>query len=420
MNFRSRLPKLTILMIQKVFVIAILITIGFTPGYYFGVNNFRANYDDSLIVNISRENPPERGELDFSLFWRVWDMLDKQYFDKTKLDSSKMVYGAIRGMVAAVGDPYTVFLPPKENKVIQEDLQGEFGGVGIQIGFKGTQLAVIAPLPNSPAEQVGIQAGDLIAGIKDEEKGIDRGTVGITLPEAVQTIRGKKGSTVTLSLLRDETEELIVVDVVRDTIEVPSVILSFVGENEDIAHVQLLKFSGDTLDEWDEKVVELLTKPKLSGMILDVRNNPGGFLQGAVDLASDFLENGEVVVIEEDGNGNKQEFKVDRLGRFRSQKLVILVNKGSASASEILAGALRDQKKVPIVGQTTFGKGTIQESQQVNGEAGLHITFAKWLTPSGFWVNKGGIVPDIETENDPETEVDEQLEEAIRLLEKLK
>jgi len=319
-------------------------------------------------------------------------------------------------MVSAIGDPYTVFLPPSENKIVQEDLQGAFEGVGIQIGFKGTQLAVIAPLPGSPAELVGVREGDYIIAIVDLQKGIDRGTNGISLPEAVQAIRGPSGSTVTLTLLREGETEPIEVDIVRKSIDVPSVTHKFEGVDGRVAYVKVLKFSGETLSEWEAVVLDILKNPNVEGIIIDVRNNPGGFLQGAVDLASDFLEAGDVVVKEENADGSSEEFKVEKFGRFRNQNIVILVNGGSASASEIFAGALRDNKKIPLVGKTTFGKGTIQEPQQVDNGAGLHITIARWLTPSGIWVNDGGLVPDYELDDNPDTEEDEQLQEAIRLL----
>ncbi len=412
------MPKIRLLGLRRT-LIAIIIAGGtFSFGYILGSKGYQVSIEkeDSYNVSISRELPAERKDLEFSLFWRVWETLETKYFDKDKLIPSKMIYGAIKGMVAAVGDPYTVFLPPSENKVVQEDLQGSFEGVGIQIGFKGTQLAVISPLPDSPAEKAGAKAGDFIIGIRDEGKGIDRGTGGISLPEAVQAIRGPAGSTVTLTLLREDSVEPIEIDIIRASIEVPSVTLSFVGENENIAHVKILKFSGETLDEWEEVVIELLINPEVVGIIMDVRNNPGGFLQGAVDLSSEFLDTGALVVIEDSSDGGFEEFKVERIGRFKNQKVVILINGGSASASEIFAGALRDNEKIQLVGQTSFGKGTIQEPQQVDNGAGLHVTIARWLTPSGFWVDEGGLVPDVEVKDNPDTEEDEQLLKAIEIL----
>ena len=346
----------------------------------------------------------------------MWDSLDENYYDKTKIVDSEMIYGAIKGMVSALGDPYTVFLPPSENKVVQEDLSGSFEGVGIQIGFKDGQLAVIAPLPSSPAEGVGVEAGDYIVGIKDELKDIDTGTINMTLPEAVRIIRGPAGTIVTLSLLRNGNEESFGVDIVRKNIDIPSVVLTFEGPNENIAHIKILKFVAETESEWEEAVVEVIKKPGVDGVVLDLRNNPGGYLQSSVDVASEFLSNGTVVVTEQMANGEKYDFVVERIGRLLDMPTVVLINEGSASASEILAGALRDDKDIQLVGETSFGKGTIQEPQQLNNGSGLHVTVSKWLTPSGFWVNEGGLVPDVEIVDDTETDEDEQLLEAIKLL----
>jgi len=419
MNDKKLITRRTFSIIRKAFIVIFIISISYTFGYFVGLNGYQTSISEFPKVEINREMPVEKQTLDFSLFWRVWDTLHTKYFDKEKLVPSKLVYGAIQGMVASIGDPYTIFLPPPENKIVQEDLKGNFEGVGIQIGFKGTQLAVIAPLPDSPAQKAGVRAGDLIVGIVDEVKQIDRVTTGITLPEAVQAIRGPAKSKVTLILRRDGGANAIKAEITRESINVPSVVVDYIeNDNNDnvLAHVQVLKFAGETLTEWEEVVIELLKRKDISGIILDVRNNPGGFLQGAIELSSDFLDTGEVVVIEDDGSGLSQEFRVEKLGRFRSTPLVILVNKGSASASEIFAGALRDNKKVTLIGETTFGKGTIQEPQQIENGAGLHITTARWLTPSEFWVNEGGLVPDIELEDDPETEEDEQLQEAINYL----
>lgn len=408
-------PKISLKKLRTVILIIVIIGASASTGYFFGRKGFLASFLRFPIVTISRQTPPEKN-VDFSLFWRVWDSLDESYYDKTKIVDSEMVYGAIRGMVSAVGDPYTVFLPPSENRVAQEDLSGSFEGVGIQIGFKGNQLVVIAPLPNSPAEEKGIQAGDFIVGIKDELKDIDRGTAGITLPEAVRAIRGPAGTIVTLSLLRNGSEDLIVADVVRKSIDIPSIILTFEGPDEDIAHLKILKFVGETESEWEDAVIDIIKKPYIKGVVLDLRNNPGGYLQSSVDIASEFLKSGSVVVTEASANGNKYDFVVERIGRLLSMPTVVLINEGSASASEILAGALRDVRNIQLVGEVSFGKGTIQEPQQLNNGAGLHITISKWLTPNGFWVNEGGLEPDIVIADDVETSEDEQLQEAIKLL----
>jgi len=415
MKQKFTLPKINLYFARQIIFGLIVLAATFSGGYLLGFRGYQASLTQFPKVTISRELPADKKNLDFSLFWRVWDTLSSSYFDKTKIKPAQMVYGAIEGMVRAIGDPYTVFLSPDKNKMVQEDLKGSFDGIGLQIGFKGNQLAAIAPLPNSPAEKVGIKAGDFIIGIKDEKKGIEIGTMGLSINDAVEAIRGPAGSVVTLTLLRENVEDPIVVEVVRQSIDVSSVSLEFVGEDQNIALIKLMKFGGETQAEWDKVVIEILKNENTRGIVLDLRNNPGGYLQGAVDIASDFIKTGKVVVIEERGD-EKSEYTVEKIGRFLNVPLVVLVNKGSASASEILAGALKDDKGIKLVGETTFGKGTIQEPQELDGGAGLHITIAKWLTPNGYWVNEKGLSPDIEIEDNQETSEDEQLQKAIEVL----
>ena len=406
--------KVNIDSLRRFFVKVFVFSLIFSFGYFVGSKGYKINSPGFFEFKIDRSLPAGKENIDFSLFWKVWDMLGSSYYDKSKLDPVKMVQGAIQGMVAAIGDPYTVYLPPEDNKLAQEDLEGTFGGVGIQIGFKGKQLAVIAPLPDTPAEKAGIKAGDFILAIKDEKKGVEVSTSGMSLPEAVKLIRGKAGTEVTLMLLRDNEEKPREVKVVRADIVVPSVVLSFKGENKDVAHIRLLKFGGETEKEWNKAVSSILSGGA-SSIVLDLRDNPGGYLQGAVDIAGDFLNKGTIAVYEETGSV-KKEIRTERSPRLLQYKIVVLVNGGTASASEILAGALRDQAKIKIVGEKTFGKGTIQEPKQINGGAGLHVTIARWLMPSGEWVNENGLKPDIEVKDDENTEEDEQLLKAIEVL----
>ena len=409
-------PKINFPKVRKFILIVLACAILFGGGYALGASGFKVSLNKFPNVTISRTIPPDKQNVDFSLFWRVWDTLSAKYFDKSKLNPGKMVYGAISGMVSAVGDPYTVFLAPEENKIVEEDLNGTLEGVGIQIGYRGTQLAVIAPLPDTPAEKAGVKAGDFIIGIKDEAKDIDQGTSGMSVPDAVSIIRGRAGTKVTLTLLREATPEPVVVELTRARIDVPTLITTYVGEGESVAHIRLLKFGGETEAEWNKAVREILRKDSVEAVVLDLRNNPGGYLQSAVDVASDFLKTGSVVVTEERGDGTKNQFKVERLGLLTSTPTVVLVNEGSASASEILAGALRDVRKISLVGGKTFGKGTIQEPIDVDGGAGLHVTIARWLTPNGTWVNEKGLEPDVVIEDDEATPEDEQLNKAIELL----
>lgn len=405
--------KVDIVSLRKLVLKILTVSFIFSFGYVLGSHGYKITQPSFFEFKVDRSLPAGKN-VDFSLFWKVWDMLGSSYYDKSKLNPTKMVEGAISGMVASIGDPYTVYLPPEENKVVEEDLEGSFGGVGIQIGFKGKQLAVIAPLPDTPAEKAGIKAGDFILAIKDEKKKIDRTTGGMSLPEAVQIIRGPSGSEVILTLLRDGQEKPIEVKLVRADIKVPSVVLTFEGKNKDVAYLKLLKFGGETDNEWNRAVSEILSS-KATGIVLDLRNNPGGYLQEAVNIASDFLDPGTVVV-SQDVNGKKDDFKTNRLPRLKKYHLVVLVNEGSASASEILAGALRDQAQVKLIGKTTFGKGTIQEPKNINGGAGLHITIARWLTPKGEWVNEKGLKPDVEVDDKPDTAEDEQFNKALEVL----
>ena len=388
----------------------------FSIGYFIGFKGYLMEFDKYPKVKITREVPPEYEDLDFSLFWKVWDTIHSQYFDEEKIIDANLLYGAISGMVSGLNDPYSVFLEPKENRVVQEDLRGNFEGVGIQIGFSGKQLAVIAPLAGSPAEKAGVKAGDLILGIRDKKKGIDMTTVNITLPEAVQVIRGDAGTEVTLILFRESNgTEPFEVNIIREEIDVPSIVYEVKGDSESIGYIRVIKFVDETKEEWDDAVRQILKNPSIDSIILDLRNNPGGFLDRAVDLASEFLEVGDVVVIQEEG-GKKTEIKSQNIGKLRGMDLVVLVNGGSASASEILAGALGDNGVATILGEETFGKGTIQEAMPVDGGAGLHLTIARWLTPNGTWVNENKIKPDVEISDNPETQEDEQLQKAIELL----
>jgi carboxyl-terminal processing protease len=307
-------------------------------------------------------------------------------------------------------------LKPSSNKVANEDLNGSFEGVGIEIGFRAARLAVVAPLDDSPAFKAGVKAGDYIVRIQDEKKNIDLGTEGITLPDAVAAIRGPAGSVVTLTLVREGATEPIIVELTRAKLSVPSITLKFVGEGDGIAHIKVGKFGGETVDEWNEAVSQILKKPEVKGIIIDLRNNPGGYLQASVNLASDFVPTGTVVVIQENGDGSKEEFKSQKLGRLQKYNVIVLINGGSASASEILSGALRDERGIKLVGEKSFGKGTIQEPIEIPGGSGLHVTTAKWLTPGGTWVHDNGLEPDVKIVDDEKTaDTDEQLQGAIDL-----
>lgn len=375
------------------------------------------NFTPAVVLN---KEPEVAKDVDFSLFWTVWDKLSAEYVDKAALDPKQMVDGAISGMVSSLGDPYTVYLPKKQNDEAKSDLNGSFEGVGIQLGYKESQLAVIAPLEGTPAYQAGVKAGDLIINIKDEKKDIDKTTEGMTIPEAVTLIRGPKGQPVILTLLRQGKTEPFDVSLVRDTIVVKSATVEFL-ENDTIAHLKLNRFGDRTQEEWADAVSQILTK-HVSKIILDLRNNPGGYLDGAVYLSGEFLPASKLVVSQQYGDGTKVDLKVSRNGQLLKQKLVVLINEGSASAAEIMAGALQDHHRAQLVGTKSFGKGSVQQPDDFADGSGIHVTIAKWLRPSGEWIDKIGIVPDIEVQPEEATDsaqldqVDTQLNKAIELL----
>lgn len=402
---KSPLPAF---LIQFFFVAIVFLVIGFSLGKRNAQITNRGLIPKIIVTN---QQSPQNQQLDFSLFWRVLETLPEKYLDKGAIDSQKLLYGAISGMVRSLGDPYTVFLDPKQNESIKSELSGSFEGVGIQIGFdKDKRLVVIAPLGGTPASKAGIRARDLILKIDD------KGTFDMTLPEAVDLIRGPAGTQVKLVLqhaLETNTYERVVE---RARINVSSVEVEFKGDSGNIAHLKVSRFGEKTEAEWGEAVASVLSR-KAKGIIVDVRNNPGGFLTGAIHLSSEFIKG--TVVKQEFADGRIQSVGVDHKGKLLRVPLVVLVNGGSASASEIFAGAIQDNNRGKVVGEVTFGKGTVQDVVDYPGGAGLHVTIAKWLTPKGKSINGDGITPDViikAQEDQTDTESDPQLEKALELL----
>jgi len=406
--------------IRKVALLLVLLLLAGNIGYRLGKSGTTISLGAQKKIIINASPPPAR-EVDFSLFWEVWNRLEQKYLDKQKVDPQKMVYGAISGMVNALGDPYTVFLPPKENSDFKQELNGSFEGIGAQLGAKDDKIVVIAPLPSHPAEKAGIRAGDWIVKVNDEE------TFGWTVPQAVNKIRGPKGSSVNLQILHEGDKAPIDVTVTRDTIVVKSVELDTKQSTQAacknstcpaVVYLRLSRFGDQTNDEWNTAVTmarqKLLSSPPPSGLILDLRNNPGGYLQSSIYIASEFIKSG-VVVAQENSDSTRETYSVTRVGNLLDVPLVVLINKGSASAAEILAGALRDHKRATLIGETSFGKGTVQTPEDLPGGAGIHITTARWILPNGDWIHGKGIKPDMEIKNatDAATTVDAQLEAAI-------
>jgi len=359
-------------------------------------------------------------KLNLTLMWKVKDKLSQTFLEKDKLVDKNMEYGAVKGMVAALDDPYTVFLTPDENKSTNETLAGEFGGVGISLGYKDKTLAVMSPLAGTPAEKAGVKAGDLILHITDKDNNIDRDTTDIALDEAVSLIRGKVGTEVTLKMYREGKSDYFDVVLKRDKIVVPNITLEWKQQDgKKIALVRINQFTETLFTDWPKKVEEInaeKAKGNFGGIVLDLRNNPGGYLQASVFVASDFVKEGTIVT-QKSYDGREEKYNVEEgRGNFLDDKLVVLINGGSASASEILAGALKDYNRAKLVGVKSFGKGTVQQPEDFADGSGLHVTIAKWLLPSGKNIHKEGIMPDVEVKIPDDAKTDVQLEKAIETL----
>lgn len=356
-------------------------------------------------------------DINFELFWKVWQDLSARYYQQP-VSERDLFYGALRGMTEAVGDPYTTYFEPKDAEAFSTELKGEFSGIGAEIGVKDGQLQVVAPLPGSPAERAGIRARDLILKINDEE------SLEMPVDEAVSKIRGPKGTKVTLELGRikqgsatgtEPEAETLTIELTRDTIVIHSVIVT--PKPDGIFLIAIHSFGADTEVEF-RKAVDQAIEKKAKGIVVDLRNDPGGYLDAAIAVAGEWMRD-EIVVQQRERGEITERYKGTGRGRLKGMKTVLLVNEGSASASEILAGALQDAGIATIVGKTTFGKGSVQDYQEYDDGSALKVTIAEWLTPAGRSIHHEGITPDVSidlTAEDIHAERDPQLEKALELL----
>lgn len=378
-----------------IFVILAVLGTGWVGGFYF------AKLRAPAI-------PPE--DLDFSLFWEAWQKLEENHIDGENLDHEQMIYGAVRGMTESLKDPHTFYMEPEELKSFEQGVEGKFEGLGVEIGIREEQLTVIAPLEGTPAERAGLRPGDKIIKIED------RDTRGMPIDVAVTLLRGEKGTKVILTVTREGWKESREFTITRDVIKVPSVRWELL--EEDVAYVKIHRFVPATVSDFSTEAAKILASPGQK-IILDLRNNPGGYMWAMQNIAGWFLERDSVVAIE--GIGSERRGKsYNSMGspKMLHYPIVVLVNQGSASASEILAGALRDHRGVKLIGETTFGKGSIQELMNLK-EGGMKITVAKWLTPAGYPIDEIGLEPDIIvklTEEDIEADKDPQLDKALEIL----
>jgi carboxyl-terminal processing protease len=409
----KRMPK------SLVYLLAFLVIFTFgweSASYYILKKQTETNAalkqeEVSPIAALSSLMSSGESPADMSVFWKVWEMVEEMYVDETAIDGQRMVYGSIKGMVASLGDPFTVYMTPDETKEFDQSLNGQLEGIGAELTVRDGNLIVVSPLKNSPAETAGLQPGDIVYKIDGDL------TSEMTLFDAIMRIRGEKGTNVVLTIVRETVDEPFEVTITRDTVNVDSV--SMEDEKDGIYLISINQFNDTTKPEFEAKIKELLLlDPK--GVILDLRYNGGGYLDISVDIVSEFIKGVEdVVTIKRREDDDKETLKTTGTGRFPDIPMVVLINEGSASASEIVAGALQDHKRGIIMGEQSFGKGSVQEVDKLPDGSSLRITIAKWYTPLDNNIDQVGIKPDIEvkqSDEDAEKDIDTQLEAAVKYL----
>jgi carboxyl-terminal processing protease len=394
--------------------IVALVAGAFGFGLYIGADNSDGqlgNANTALAGDTAA--PPE--DVDFDPLWQAWDLIDERYVPtsatSTVSDQEKL-WGTIQGLAGSLNDPYTKFLPPQDNEVFKENVSGRFGGVGMEIGIRDEVLTVISPLEGTPAQSVGLQSGDKIIainGTSTQDMGVDR---------AVKLIRGEVGTDVTLTIRRDGAEQALEKAVTRERIQIPTI--ETTQRSDGVYVIKLHSFNATAPEKFRDALREVV-EADADKLVIDLRGNPGGFLQAAIDVSSWFLPRGKVVVRED--FGEKRDARIHRSKGYDvvddDVDIVVLVNRGSASASEIVAGALQDHDVATVVGEQTFGKGSVQELVDIGGKSSLKVTIARWETPDGRQISQKGIMPDIRvgrTVQDVRSGRDPQLNRAIELL----
>ena len=395
----------------------LLATATFFSGMHVGsfTSGQGASQSASSIMSLFAGSAQPPADADLSEFWRVWELLDQKFAVSSsteEISTEDKIHGAISGLVRSYGDPYTAYLPPSDAAAFDEDISGNFSGVGMEVGMRDGYVTVIAPLTGTPAEEAGILTGDVIASIDGTP------TDNISVDKAVQMIRGEKGTTVTLEIARRGAGELLTIDIVRDQIEIPTIKTERQGE---IFIISLYSFNALAEMKMQQALREYV-ESSATKLILDLRGNPGGYLQSAVAIAGYFLPTGKVVLREQfSDNSTEQVYRSQgkTLREFAPKEMVVMIDGGSASASEILAGALSQHHIATLVGDTTFGKGSVQELVPLKSKASLKVTIARWLTPDGTSISEGGLAPDIKvsrTLEDRQEDRDPQLDTALEVL----
>ncbi len=388
----------------------VLLLVSFYIGSYYGERKMMNSiFPDGQKVTAEQFEP----------YWKVWSVISDKYVAATTTDTQERIWGSIRGLAASQNDPYTVFFPPEENKSFKNDIAGNFEGVGMEIAIKDGILTVVSPVKNSPAERAGVKAGDKIMKINGEL------TTDLTVEKAVKQIRGERGTTVKIVFIREGVSLPIEKSLVRDIIDIPTLETEI---KEDIFIIRLFSFTAQSPELFRNALREFIQSGKHK-IIIDLRGNPGGYLDAAWDISSWFLPSGEVIVTEDFGGKSTNKLYVSKgynifnsyFGGPNKYKVIILVDGGSASASEIMAGALQENGVARLVGTKTFGKGSVQELVPITSKTSLKVTIARWLTPKGHNLSHDGLTPDVEvkvTPKDIEDKKDVQLDKAVEILRK--
>lgn len=382
----------------------------FGSGYWTGVaKGYYQRIDSQSLLSTWQQEITDYRKINpsFALYQDVVSLLQEKYYGD--IDAMDLLYGSIKGAVDSLGDHYTSFNTPLESKEFFTNLNGIYEGIGVEIDLVGSILTVVAPLDGAPAQVAGIKPKDEILAIDGQS------TADLTLDEAIKLIQGAPGSKITLIINRKGESTPLEFVIIRATIKVPSV--NLISFEDGLAVIEITKFSDDT-EKLFRKIVNDTTKAGLKGVVLDLRNNPGGFLDVGIKVTNEFMKSG-MIVEERFKNGEVTPFYADGTGKLTNVSIVILVNEGSASAAEIVAGALKDNNRATIVGVNTYGKGSVQEIEEMPDKSTLKITIAHWYTPSGKSISQGGIRPDILIKEDEASDKDVQLDKAIEELKKL-
>jgi carboxyl-terminal processing protease len=398
---------------KRIILIALCIFIaaGLIAGSFFWGAKFGSQVPKNVVVRgVTNLESSTGASIDFGTFWQAWQLIDDRYLNNKNISTQEKVYGAIGGLVASLKDPHTEFFTPEEGKKFQQDVQGNFSGIGAELAIKNNQLVIIAPLKDSPASRAGLQAGDQIVKINATS------TDGLGIDKAVSFIRGPENTEVVLTIFRKSWEKPKEIKITRAQIVAPT--LDFEMKDGTIAYLRIYSFNANVESLFYQSIVKALTGG-VQGIVLDLRNDPGGYLDVAVDLAGWFLPRGTLVVKEAYRDGSSEDYRAQGNAALVDIPIVVIVNQGSASASEILAGTLRDNRKAKIIGEQSFGKGTVQELKDLSDGSSMKLTVAHWVLPNGRVLEGGGLTPDIEvkrTDDDVQNQRDPQLERALQVI----